>query len=107
MAVHASFLPGFWLLVPGAMGLIGLTRWAGKGGLVQPDDLMATVGSIFAVAIGVLFGYQAWKWMLLTSRAVDGASAAVTGTTRRLRYRLHPEPAAEPDEDQEPGEPKA
>ena len=32
MPAHASFLPGFWLLVPGSLGLIGLTRLAGGGG---------------------------------------------------------------------------
>ena len=31
MPAHASFLPGFWLLVPGALGLIGLTQLAGDG----------------------------------------------------------------------------
>ena len=29
MPARASFLPGFWLLVPGALGLIGLTELAG------------------------------------------------------------------------------
>ncbi len=32
MPAHASFLPGFWLLVPGALGLIGLTQLAGDAG---------------------------------------------------------------------------
>ena len=30
MPAYASFLPGFWLLVPGAMSLIGLTQAGGK-----------------------------------------------------------------------------
>ena len=50
----ASFLPGFWLLVPGAIGLIGLAKLAGKGAGAQ--DLVATAVSIFAVAVGVLCG---------------------------------------------------
>jgi hypothetical protein len=87
MAVHAAFLPGFWLLVPGAMGLIGLTRWAGSGGLLRPGDLVATVGSIFAVAVGVLFGAQLWAWMLLTGKAVEGASVTVSHRTNRFRTR--------------------
>ena len=29
MPAHALFIPGFWLLVPGALGLIGLTQLAG------------------------------------------------------------------------------
>lgn len=47
MPAHASFLPGFWLLVPGALGLIGLTDLADGGG---GQDHVATVGSIFAIA---------------------------------------------------------
>ncbi|WP_421121732.1 threonine/serine exporter ThrE family protein [Aquihabitans daechungensis] len=87
MAAHAAFLPGFWLLVPGAMGLIGLTRWAGSAGVLRVDDLVATVGSIFAVAVGVLFGAQLWAWMLLTGKAVEGASATVSNRTSRFRTR--------------------
>ena len=59
MPAHASFLPGFWLLVPGSLGLIGLTRLAGGGG---SQELLATVGSIFAVALGVLCGTQLRAW---------------------------------------------
>ncbi len=33
MPARASFLPGFWLLVPGALGLIGLTELAGDVGI--------------------------------------------------------------------------
>ena len=54
MPATALFLPGFWLLVPGALGLIGLAKFAGKGAGTQ--DLVATAVSIFAVAIGVLCG---------------------------------------------------
>ena len=65
MPAHASFLPGFWLLVPGALGLIGLTELAGGGG---GQDLVATVGSIFAVALGVLCGTQLMAWVAATGR---------------------------------------
>jgi uncharacterized membrane protein YjjP (DUF1212 family) len=60
MPAHAAFLPGFWLLVPGALGLIGLTELAGGGG---GQDLVATIGSIFAVALGVLCGTQLLAWL--------------------------------------------
>jgi uncharacterized membrane protein YjjP (DUF1212 family) len=63
MPAHAAFLPGFWLLVPGALGLIGLTELAGGGG---GQDLVATVGSIFAVALGVLCGTQLMAWVAVT-----------------------------------------
>ena len=65
MPAHASFLPGFWLLVPGALGLIGLTELAGGGG---GQDLVATVGSIFAIALGVLCGTQLMAWVAMTRR---------------------------------------
>ena len=66
MPAHASFLPGFWLLVPGSLGLIGLTRLAGGGG---SQELLATVGSIFAVALGVLCGTQVRAWAVITGRS--------------------------------------
>ncbi len=56
MPPYASFLPGFWLLVPGALGLIGLTKLASDVDTAGVQDLAATAISVFAVAIGVLFG---------------------------------------------------
>ncbi|MFT4049821.1 MAG: threonine/serine exporter family protein [Solirubrobacterales bacterium] len=49
------FIPGFLLLVPGALGLIGVTETLSSGAIGYAD-LGATVGSIFAVALGVLLG---------------------------------------------------
>jgi uncharacterized membrane protein YjjB (DUF3815 family) len=65
MPARASFLPGFWLLVPGALGLIGITQLAGDVSAVGTNQLVATAASIFAVAIGVLAGTQ-----VLTAAAV-------------------------------------
>ncbi len=87
MPAHASFLPGFWLLVPGALGLMGVTQFAGGGG---GEDVVATVGSIFAVALGVLFGTQLWAWVLATGRvagAVSGSLAELPPKLARLRTR--------------------
>jgi uncharacterized membrane protein YjjB (DUF3815 family) len=56
MPPRASFLPGFWLLVPGALGLVGLTHLAGSGGAAGLAEVAATVVTIFAVALGVLAG---------------------------------------------------
>jgi uncharacterized membrane protein YjjP (DUF1212 family) len=80
MPPHASFLPGFWLLVPGAMGLIGLTRYAGTGGIGGSGDLVATVGSIFGVALGILVGTQLWAWAVATGRVVNELSGTVAQT---------------------------
>jgi uncharacterized membrane protein YjjB (DUF3815 family) len=74
---QATFLPGFWLLVPGALGLIGLTRWATAEGTVPSADLQITAGSIFAVAVGVLIGSQLWAWL------VSGSSVLARMGSRR------------------------
>jgi hypothetical protein len=71
MPSHASFLPGFLLLVPGALGLIGLTELAGGGG----KDLVATIGSNFAVALGVLCGTQLLAWISNIVVAIGGTSS--------------------------------
>lgn len=49
-----TFLPAFWLLVPGAAGLIGLTEAVGaERGL---EDFAAAIVSIMSIALGVLIG---------------------------------------------------
>jgi uncharacterized membrane protein YjjP (DUF1212 family) len=68
MPVYASFLPGFWLLVPGAMSLIGLTELAGNAKTVGSQDFLAAVGSVFAVALGVLCGTQLQQWVEVGAR---------------------------------------
>jgi uncharacterized membrane protein YjjP (DUF1212 family) len=62
LPVYALFLPGFWLLVPGALSLIGLTRLAGNTSAVGSGDFLAVVGSIIAVALGVLCGTLLLEW---------------------------------------------
>ncbi|HYN71507.1 MAG TPA: threonine/serine exporter family protein, partial [Nakamurella sp.] len=46
-------LPAFWLLVPGALGLRGISQLAAGLGAT---DVVATAISLFAVALGVLVG---------------------------------------------------
>src|SRR6185436_7712723 len=84
MPAHASFLPGFWLLVPGALGLIGLTQLAGGGG---GQDLVATVGSTFAVALGVLCATQLLAWARMTGRLVTDATGLQGERWKRLKGR--------------------
>jgi uncharacterized membrane protein YjjB (DUF3815 family) len=83
MPAHASFLPGFWLLVPGSLGLIGLTRLAAGG---SGQELLATVGSIFAVALGVLCGTQLLAWAAITGQVIDKASGTVAERRSWLRW---------------------
>jgi uncharacterized membrane protein YjjP (DUF1212 family) len=51
----ATFLPAFWLLVPGSMGLIGVTQILAKQSAGQGTLLSAGV-SIVAIALGVITG---------------------------------------------------
>ncbi|WP_446663525.1 threonine/serine ThrE exporter family protein [Flexivirga sp. B27] len=56
------FLPAFWLLVPGSLGLLSTTEIVtGQGGL---DAVTVAIGSVVAVAAGTLIGSAA-------GRAVD------------------------------------
>jgi uncharacterized membrane protein YjjB (DUF3815 family) len=77
MPVYATFLPGFWLLVPGALSLIGLTRLAGNTSAVGSGDFLAVVGSIIAVALGVLCGTQLDEW--IQSLGLKGRSSSSPG----------------------------
>lgn len=45
----------YWLLVPGSMGFIGLTE-AASGTAGAAHTIMATLGSLLAIAIGMLLG---------------------------------------------------
>jgi uncharacterized membrane protein YjjB (DUF3815 family) len=52
-----SFLPGFWLLVPGALGLIGVTEYIAAGPMLGVQNFLGTLGAMVAIALGVLCGY--------------------------------------------------
>jgi uncharacterized membrane protein YjjP (DUF1212 family)/uncharacterized membrane protein YjjB (DUF3815 family) len=52
-----SFLPAFWLLVPGGLGLVGVT--AVLGGADGSNTLITAVGTMIAIALGVLIGLAA------------------------------------------------
>jgi uncharacterized membrane protein YjjP (DUF1212 family) len=56
-----SFLPAFWLLVPGALGLIGVTEYLADDTAAGIQDFLGTVGSIIAIALGVLCGYPLYR----------------------------------------------
>ena len=93
MPPNASFLPGFWLLVPGALGLIGLTQVAGDSDVAGTEDLVATIVSIFAVAVGVLFGTLLLASASATGKVVNKVSAPLLEqhpTLRRWRTRAEP-----------------
>ncbi len=54
-----TFLPAFWLLVPGAAGLVGLTEAvATDGGL---SDFTTALISVMSIALGVLIGTALYR----------------------------------------------
>jgi uncharacterized membrane protein YjjB (DUF3815 family) len=56
-----SFLPAFWLLVPGALGLIGVTEYISHNVTAGVQDFLAAVAAIIAIALGVLCGYPLYR----------------------------------------------
>jgi uncharacterized membrane protein YjjB (DUF3815 family) len=56
-----TFLPAFWLLVPGSLGLQSVTRMLGDraAGL---EGLVGVVFAMAAIALGTLVGVSLWKW---------------------------------------------
>ena len=56
-----TFLPAFWLLVPGATGLIGVTQLAGNGTGVASRGLTDVLITIISISLGVLVGTAAYR----------------------------------------------
>jgi uncharacterized membrane protein YjjP (DUF1212 family) len=54
-AALVSFTPAFWLLVPGALGLVGVADVLG-GDRAAAASLVATLATMVAIALGVLAG---------------------------------------------------
>jgi len=53
---HVMFLPSFWLLVPGTLGLIGITELVGENPEAGTQNLSTALVAIPAVALGILVG---------------------------------------------------
>ena len=51
-----TFLPAFWLLVPGALGLQGVTQIFGADAASGLGDFLNALLTIVAIAVGVLVG---------------------------------------------------
>lgn len=51
-----SFLPAFWLLVPGALGLVGVTKVLGENTVGGTSSLVTTGVTMVGIALGVLLG---------------------------------------------------
>ena len=51
-----SFLPAFWLLVPGALGLVGVTKFLGENRVDGASALVTAGATMVGIALGVLLG---------------------------------------------------
>ncbi|HME02950.1 MAG TPA: hypothetical protein VKG38_07945, partial [Solirubrobacteraceae bacterium] len=56
-----SFLPAFWLLVPGALGLIGFTQLVGNEPVAGLTSFSDALVSIISIALGILIGIRALR----------------------------------------------
>lgn len=59
-----SFLPAFWLLVPGALGLVGVTSVLGESADQGITAVVTAATTMVAISLGVLTGLGAGSWAL-------------------------------------------
>ena len=85
MPVYAVFLPGFWLLVPGALGRHGVTKIHARPQTAAHGAIQAVIGSIAAVALGVLCGVELYRWLVGAERRARTLRGGAAGS--RLRRR--------------------
>ena len=52
----ATFLPAFWLLVPGAVGLIGVAEFVGSDRAAGLDHFVHAITTFVSIGVGVLVG---------------------------------------------------
>jgi uncharacterized membrane protein YjjP (DUF1212 family) len=57
-----TFLPSFWMLVPGSLGLLSVTRMFGdrESGV---DELVVVIFSVVSIALGTLVGASMYRWL--------------------------------------------
>jgi uncharacterized membrane protein YjjP (DUF1212 family) len=80
-----TFLPAFWLLVPGAAGLIGLTEAVGgQGGLT---DFATALTSVVAIALGVLIGTALYRGIRIGARGIQNFSVELPAAIREPEKR--------------------
>jgi uncharacterized membrane protein YjjB (DUF3815 family) len=92
-----TFLPAFWLLVPGAIGLIGVTEIVGADQVVGTADLAAALTSVAGIALGVLIGSASYRTATAGVRRVAETLPPVTLPTPKHPWprRRRPGPPAD------------
>ena len=69
------FLPAFWLLVPGTLGLIGITELVGKDPQHGFANLVSALAANPAIALGILVGTMSIR----ATRLLRGARVPARG----------------------------
>lgn len=100
-----SFLPAFWMLVPGALGLVGVATLL-DGGAGGVSTLVSTAATMLGIALGVLLGLSASRALpgMPHRRGADGLPGPAVVGWRARAVDAAAAPAAEaprpaPDED--------
>jgi uncharacterized membrane protein YjjB (DUF3815 family) len=70
-----SFLPAFWLLVPGSLGLVGVTQYLGDDRLNGVAALITTGVTMIGIALGVLLGLAVGSGLSAAARRLGAAAA--------------------------------
>ena len=77
---HVMFLPAFWLLVPGAIGLIGITEIVGENADAGSENFLSALVSVPSIALGILVGT-----MVVRAGKALGAVRVHLGESARFR----------------------
>jgi uncharacterized membrane protein YjjB (DUF3815 family) len=77
-----TFLPTFWLLVPGALGLMTIKRLLSDS--TKFDGLINVAFAIASIALGTLVGASLYKWLTET---FGGWELQIGRVERYLRRR--------------------
>ena len=67
---HVMFLPSFWLLVPGTIGLIGITELVGENPEAGSQNLGTALVTTPAVALGILVGTMVVRAVRIAMRTL-------------------------------------
>ncbi|HEX5166595.1 MAG TPA: threonine/serine exporter family protein [Thermomicrobiales bacterium] len=81
-----SILPAYWLLVPGALGLMKLTELVSETSQAAINDIGKTIYTLIAIALGVTVGQSVYVPLASWSTRVAG---------RIARGRTRPDPSGD------------
>ena len=80
-----TFQPALWLLVPGAIGLIGMAELVGENHMAGLQDFVTTLFTIVAIAVGCLIG--SWIYNAFWDPIFRNAGTMAELMRNRLRWK--------------------